>query len=61
MHGIVLPLSAVPFRLELRPGAVALQLAIHVVCVGWPIAWAVRRDAVFAALPPPVRATHPVS
>lgn len=49
MHGIVLPLSAVPFQLELRPGAVALQLAIHVACVGWPVAWAVHRDAMRVA------------
>ena len=56
MHGVVLPLSAVPFRVELRPGAVALQLAIHVVCVGWPIAWAVRREAMFATRRAPAAA-----
>jgi cobalamin synthase len=42
MTYVVVPLSAVPRR-PLGWGLAAIILAVHVVCVGWPIAWAVRR------------------
>lgn len=42
MTHVVLPLSNVPRR-PLGWGLAAIILAVHVVCVGWPIAWAVRR------------------
>jgi hypothetical protein len=45
MHGVVLPLSAIPFAMPYRPAGVALQLAIHVLLVGWPIALALRHVA----------------
>jgi len=38
MHLVVVPLSAVPNEVTFTLRGVATQLAIHVACVGWPIA-----------------------
>jgi hypothetical protein len=43
MHGVVVPLSAAPFRLSHTPVAVLQALAVHVGLVGVPIALCVRR------------------
>ncbi len=42
MQLIVLPLSAIPFKLNFSWPVVALGLIVHVLCVGWPIALAAR-------------------
>jgi len=59
MHAIVLPLSAVPFRMPFSAGGVATQLAIHVVFVGWPIALAARRWAGVASAAAPAAVLAP--
>lgn len=43
MNVIVLPLSAVAFKPSHTPAALAQGLVIHMLCVGLPIALAVRR------------------
>ena len=43
MYLIVLPNSAVPFKISRTLSAVATGLAIHIICVGLPISLAVRR------------------
>jgi hypothetical protein len=45
MHLVVLPLSAIPWRVSFAPGRLASGLAAHVLCVGLPIAFTVRRLA----------------
>jgi hypothetical protein len=45
MHLVVVPLSAVPGAMTFTLQGVATQLAIHVACVGWPIALAAARFA----------------
>lgn len=42
MQLIVLPLSAVPFKLNFAWPVVVTGLIVHVLCVGWPIALAAR-------------------
>ena len=58
MHLVVVPLSAVPSALTFTLRGVATQLAIHVVCVGWPIALAAAR---FARPATPETATGPLA
>ena len=43
MNLIVLPLSAVPFKITFQPAIVVTGLIVHMLCVGLPIALAVRR------------------
>jgi hypothetical protein len=43
MRFVVLPLSAYPHIQAMRPGAMAVAVLIHVVCVGLPIALTARR------------------
>ncbi|MEW6737176.1 MAG: hypothetical protein AB1489_38180 [Acidobacteriota bacterium] len=43
MNFIVLPLSAIPFKLSYPLRVVVIGLTIHIFCVGLPIAVAVRR------------------
>jgi uncharacterized membrane protein YagU involved in acid resistance len=45
MNLIVLPLSAFPYKISSQPSTVAIGLVIHMLCVGLPIALAVRRYA----------------
>ena len=42
MHFVVVPLSAVPGPVTFTLSGLATQLPIHVVCVGWPMALALR-------------------
>ena len=49
MHVIVLPLSAIPFKMSYPPATLAQQLAVHVFLVALPIALCVRR---YSATPP---------
>ncbi len=42
MYEVVLPLSAIHHRIVRTPQDTMIGLAIHVVCVGWPIALIVR-------------------
>lgn len=42
MQLIVLPLSAIPFKLNFSSRVVATGLIVHVLCVGWPIALTAR-------------------
>ena len=58
MHLVVVPLSAVPSALTFTLRGVATQLAIHVACVGWPIALAAAR---FARAGGPATAPAPVA
>lgn len=43
MYLVVLPLSAVTFKVSFRPALLAHGLLVHMLCVGLPIALAVRR------------------
>lgn len=43
MHGLVLPLSAIPFKMVYSLSSLAQGLAVHVLLVGFPIALCVRR------------------
>jgi hypothetical protein len=43
MHGVVVPLSAAPFKFSHTPTAVLQGLAVHIGLVGVPIALCVRR------------------
>jgi hypothetical protein len=43
MTYVVVPLSAAPFKLGQTLSAVAIGLTIHIVCIGLPIALALRR------------------
>jgi hypothetical protein len=43
MYRVVVPLSAAPWKFSFTPKGVALALAAHTLCVGLPIALAVRR------------------
>ncbi|HEX7183666.1 MAG TPA: hypothetical protein VF756_17675 [Thermoanaerobaculia bacterium] len=43
MTFVVVPLSAAPFKLGASPSALATGLAIHMLCVGLPIALVARR------------------
>jgi len=43
MHGLVVPLSAIPFKFTYSPSTVAQGLAVHVLLVGLPIAFCVRK------------------
>lgn len=43
MYYVVVPLSAAPFQMPHTPGAIARDVFIHIICVGLPIALAVRR------------------
>lgn len=42
MQLVVLPLSAIPFKQNFSRQVVVTGLIVHVLCVGWPIAWALR-------------------
>ena len=42
MHGVVLPLSAIPFKMTYSPTVLAQGLAVHVLLVALPIALCVR-------------------
>jgi uncharacterized membrane protein YagU involved in acid resistance len=42
MNLVVLPLSAVPFKVSFRPELLATGLAVHALCVGLPIALTAR-------------------
>jgi hypothetical protein len=42
MNAVVVPLSAVPFKLPHSPMAVMIGLAVHMLCIGLPISLAVR-------------------
>lgn len=53
MHGVVVPLSAVPFKFSHTPMALLQGLAVHVFLVGVPIALGVRGFSQTAATPPP--------
>lgn len=44
MHHVVLPLSAVAKR-PFAPGTAAIMVVIHIVCVGLPIAFTIRRHS----------------
>lgn len=44
MHYVVVPLSAAPKQLPLRPAALANLLFSHIFLVGIPIAWIISRD-----------------
>jgi hypothetical protein len=43
MNLVVLPLSAIPFKVSYAPAVFATGLVVHMLCVGLPIALAVRR------------------
>lgn len=43
MHAVVLPLSAIPFKMTYSPAVLAQGLAVHVFLVAFPIALCVRR------------------
>lgn len=43
MYYAVVPLSAVPFKMQNAPGAIVIDILIHIFCVGLPIALVVRR------------------
>lgn len=43
MTFLVVPISAAPFRLGQTPSALATGLAVHIVCIGLPIALVTRR------------------
>jgi uncharacterized membrane protein YagU involved in acid resistance len=43
MTFVVVPLSAAPFLLGQTPGALATGLAVHILCIGLPIALVTRR------------------
>lgn len=43
MNLVVLPLSAIPFKVSYAPAVLATGLVVHMLCVGLPIAFAVRR------------------
>ena len=43
MHALVLPLSAIPFKMSYPPVKLAEGLAVHVLLVGLPIAACARR------------------
>jgi uncharacterized membrane protein YagU involved in acid resistance len=43
MNLVVLPLSAIPFKVSLRPALLITGLVVHMLCVGLPIALTVRR------------------
>ena len=45
MYFVVVPLSAFPFQMPLNFGSVAINVLIHIFCVGLPIALIVRRFA----------------
>jgi hypothetical protein len=45
MNLVVLPLSAIPFKMPYKPAGIATALIIHMLCVGLPIALAARRFA----------------
>ena len=45
MHAVVLPLSAIPFKMTYSPWTVTRDLAVHILLVGVPIALCVRRFA----------------
>ena len=40
---IVLPLSAIPFKVSFKPSILVTGLIVHMLCVGLPIALAIRR------------------
>jgi uncharacterized membrane protein YagU involved in acid resistance len=42
MNWLVVPLSAVPFKLSHKPLALAIGLAVHMLCIGLPISLAIR-------------------
>ena len=43
MNLVVLPLSSIPFKVSYAPAVLATGLVVHMLCVGLPIALAVRR------------------
>ncbi len=43
MSLVVVPLSAAPFRIRMEPPNLATGLIVHMLCVGLPIALAIRR------------------
>lgn len=43
MHFVVVPFSAAPFKMPHTSGAIAIDVLIHIFCVGLPIALVVRR------------------
>jgi uncharacterized membrane protein YagU involved in acid resistance len=43
MNLVVLPLSAIPFKVSFRPALLITGLIVHMLCVGLPIALTVRR------------------
>lgn len=43
MNLVVLPLSSIPFKVSYAPGVLVTGLVVHMLCVGLPIALAVRR------------------
>ncbi len=43
MYFVIVPLSAAPFQMPRTPDSIALNVFIHIVCVGLPIALVVRR------------------
>jgi len=45
MHAVVLPLSAIPFKMTYSPWIIAQGLAVHIFLVGVPIALCIRRFA----------------
>jgi hypothetical protein len=45
MNLVVLPLSAIPFKMPYTPAGITTGLIIHMLCVGLPIALAARRFA----------------
>jgi hypothetical protein len=42
MNAVVVPLSAVPFRLSHSPMVVMIGLAVHMLCIGLPVSLAIR-------------------
>lgn len=45
MYHVIVPLSAAPFTMPHSPEMIALNVFIHIVCIGLPIALIVRRFA----------------
>ncbi len=45
MYHVIVPLSAAPFTMPRSPEMIALNVLIHIFCIGLPIALIVRRSA----------------
>jgi len=43
MNAVVVPLSAFPHRLSYPPSTLAIGIAVHIICIGVPMAWVAAR------------------